>query len=296
MSDKIQNRLVRRQQGFRQKSRLYAAIRKSAGFSLLELLAVMSIMALLSTMAVTSYFTAIRGMTRRSAVKHLANSIILARQRACLEGVRVSVMIFNEVSGYDADNQPIVVPSYVVCKEVGRVTTISGTKLVDEFTPLDQMFGVRTDDTHDEQLSSGYLGSMRLYNLTAGKWWQVTPEAVAHNLTSRYSPYSQKSRTIVAYAFEENSRIPNANRATWAVGDVFGLEAAAPGALPTGFKFKNLDGSSDALPENLNQSAVVTFLPDGTAQEDVEITIKELMPPAMTADILVKKDGSIRYD
>ena len=63
--------------------------RKDAGFSLLELLAVMSIMALLTTLAVTSYFSAVRGMGRRSAVNNLANTLIQARQRACMDNARV---------------------------------------------------------------------------------------------------------------------------------------------------------------------------------------------------------------
>ena len=105
--------------------------RSRRGFSLLELLAVMSIMAMLSTLAVTSYFSAVRGMTRRSAVKHLANTLVVARQRACLEGSRMSVMIFNEVSRYEGSKE-IVIPSYVICKEVGRISFISQDKLVDE--------------------------------------------------------------------------------------------------------------------------------------------------------------------
>ena len=71
------------------------------GFTLVELLTVMAIMAMLSTIAVSSYFTAIRGMARRSALKHLANTFVLARQRACMEGASMSVMIFNEITGYD---------------------------------------------------------------------------------------------------------------------------------------------------------------------------------------------------
>ncbi|HPC49028.1 MAG TPA: prepilin-type N-terminal cleavage/methylation domain-containing protein [Kiritimatiellia bacterium] len=269
--------------------------RSAAGFSLLELLSVMAIVALLSTLAVTSYFNAIRGMTRRSAVKHLANSLILARQRACLEGVRVSVMVYNEVAGYNNKGDPECVPSYVVCKEAGRVTALSGTTLVDEFTPLDKMFGTATED---DTVGSSYLGSMRLYNLTAGKWWQVTPTAVSHNLTGRKSSYiADRKYTIPAFGFKKNANVRNANDAMWEVGDVYGLEAAPPGSLPKGFKFINLDGNSDSLPENLNKVELVTFLPDGTAQKaPLTVTIRELLPPKLRGEVKVQKDGSIQYD
>ncbi len=262
--------------------------KRSRGFTLLELLAVMSIMAMLTTLAVTSYFSAIRGMTRRSAVKHFANSLILARQRACLEGVRVSVMVFNEITGYDGSD-PTVVPSYVVCKEVGKISFISQGKLIDEFAPLDKMFGT-------EAASASYLGSMRLYNLTQGKWWNVKPSVEKHDLTGRGSAYQpSKVYTLPAYGFTKNMNVQNPNDATWNVGDTYGVEASPPGSLPKGFKFVELDGASNNEPDNVSKVVCVTFLPDGTAQRDETIRIRELLPPNTTAKIEVKSDGSINY-
>lgn len=252
------------------------------GFSLLELLAVMSIMAMLTALAVTSYFNAIRGMTRRSAVKHFANSLILARQRACLEGVRVSVMVFNEITGYNAKNEPEIVPSYVVCKETGRITAISQGKLIDEFASLDKMF------PKPAGMSAGYLGSMRLYNLTQGKWTQVFPWAESHNLTGRHSSYLPKSYEYPVYGFTKNTNVKNSNEATWEVGDMYGVEAAPPGSLPKGFQFRQLDDDVDRV-------VCFTFMPDGTAQAAKSIDIDELMPPNTKAGVKVESDGSINY-
>ena len=81
----------------RQKKAAGTPKRARRGFSLLELLAVMSIMAMLSTLAVTSYFGAIRGMASRGAKKHFQNTLLLARQRACIDGARVRLMAFYEV-------------------------------------------------------------------------------------------------------------------------------------------------------------------------------------------------------
>ena len=260
----------------------------SRGFSLLELLAVMSIMAMLTTLAVTSYFNAIRGMTRRSAVKHFANSLILARQRACLEGVRVSVMVFNEITGYEG-SEVAVVPSYVVCKEVGKISNISQGKLIDEFAPLDKMFGTAA-------AGASYLGSMRLYNLTQGKWWQVNPSVVSHNLSGRASAYQPpKSYTLPVYGFTKNANVKNSNEATWNVGDTYGVESAPPGSLPKGFKFVELDGASNNEPDNVSKVVCVTFLPDGTVQNAQTVRIRELLPPNTVAQVSVKDDGSINY-
>jgi prepilin-type N-terminal cleavage/methylation domain-containing protein len=257
------------------------------GFSLLELLAVMSIMAMLTTLAVTSYFSAIRGMTRRSAVKHLANTLILARQRACMEGTRVSVMVFNEVSGYDNAGREKIVPSYVVCKEVGRISSMSSGILIDEFAPLNKMFGTAT-------LDASYLGSIRLYNLTQGKWSNVLPSVTEHKLTGRASAYQMaKSGTevlydIPAYGFVKNTKVPNQNDATWQAGDSYGIEAAPVSSLPRGFEF-------DELQESLSKVVCVTFKPDGSST-DKTVGIRTTQTPVTRSRVSVQSDGTITYD
>ncbi len=258
------------------------AYKRRRGFSLLELLAVMSIMAMLTTLAVTSYFSAIRGMTRRSAVKHLANTLTLARQRACMEGTRVSVMVFNEVAGYDDAGNVKIAPSYVVCKEIGRISAISGGKLVDEFAPLDKMFGTAT-------LSADYLGSTRLYNLSRGKWSNVLPSVKDATLTSRGSSYRNgQDYDIPAFGFVINTKVPNPNGATWAVGDSYGVEASPINSLPRGFQF-------DELQESLSQVVSVTFEPDGKASDKL-IRIRTTLPPITRSGVTVKSDGSVTYN
>ncbi|MBV5332606.1 hypothetical protein JZU54_03370, partial [bacterium] len=215
---------------------------------------------MLTTLAVTSYFNAIRGMTRRSAVKHLANTLILARQRACMEGTRVSVMVFNEVVGYEDGATPKLAPSYVVCKEVGRISyTSTGKKpaLIDEFAALE----------------AGYLGSTRLYNLSQGKWSNVLPSVKEHLLTSRASAL-QKAKTgaellydIPAYGFVVNKKVPNLNAAKWSVGDSYGIEVAPINSLPRNFEF-------DDLKESVSKVVCVTFEPDGSVSQVASLAIR----------------------
>lgn len=260
--------------------------RSRRGFSLLELLAVMSIMAMLTTLAVTSYFSAIRGMTRRSAVKHLANTLILARQRACMEGARVSVMIFNEVAGYDSAGKAKVAPSYVVCKETGRITFITAGLLIDEFSPLDKMFGTATYD-------DSYLGRMRIYNLTQGKWSNVMPSAKSKPLTGRGSAYlAAKTGADVAYDIPAYGFVVkddnNPNKASWSVGDSYGVEASPINSLPRGFEF-------DDLRDNLSDAVCITFQPDGSSAAK-SVRIRTTVPPVVRSGISVKSDGSITYD
>jgi prepilin-type N-terminal cleavage/methylation domain-containing protein len=259
------------------------------GFSLLELLAVMSIMAMLTTLAVTSYFSAIRGMTRRSSVKHLANTLILARQRACMEGTRVSVMVFNEVSGYDEQTKKEkIAPSYVVCKEVGRISFISQGTLIDEFASLDTMFGTAAIDAN-------YLGSIRLYNLKNGGWSNVYPSVkkVEPEISSAYElalKGQEVLHKIPMFGFVINKKVPNPSpkKDSWNVGDSYGIEVVPINSLPRGFQFT-------ALPRYDSAPICVTFRPDGSATPNV-ISILATQAPGGKSGVTVKEDGSITYD
>lgn len=272
-----------------------------AGFSLLELLAVMSIMAMLSTVAVTGYFSAVRGMARRSAVKHLVNTLVLARQRACLEGTRISVMLYNEHVGNDEEGAPVVVPSYVVCKEIGTVSNISGNKLSDEFETLGKFFNL------GGQTISGGMGemlSMRLYNMTAGGWWEVYPWVKEdYGLVSgRRSSYdlarnqTQASYDLPVYTFEKNQTVSsqqgtaNEPPGGWRVGHSYGIEAIPVNSLPRGILFDKFD-------ENINQAAIcITFRPDGSAEKNETIRLVEKNPPKKSLSITVEQNnGTIGY-
>lgn len=255
---------------------------KRRGFSLLELLAVMSIMALLTTMAVTSYFSAIRGMARRSAVKQIVNTLTVARQRACMDSARYSVVFFNEITGAtDSD----VTPSYVVSKELGRLTYIEGNStFVDEFTPLESIFGI------DDNNANGYLGSLRLYNLTQGKWTQVFPWAIVYPLQRYSATKSATQYNLNPYALKENPKVPNLNKAQWTVGDAYGVEAAPIRSLPKGFEFTQLKS-------NVNQALAITFFPDGRAKwaTGSKISLLEKSPPQKGIDIEVTETGVVKY-
>lgn len=224
--------------------------RSQSGFSLLELLAVMSIIATLTTLAVTSYFSAVRGMARRSTVNNLANTLILAHQRACIESACFSVIMFNEAKGNDDKD---VTPSYVVCKEVGKITATSGSKLIDEFTPLNELFST------DPRV--GKNGVMRLYNLSEGKWTWVQKFVESADLTSRKSAYHSATYDLSPFGFTiSDSNGDNPNAATWEVGDSYGIEATAVRALNRHFYFK-------ALGKNKSGVLRVTFATDGQLKD-----------------------------
>lgn len=256
----------------------------------MELLAVMAVMALLTTLSVTSYFGAVRSMTRRSAIKHLVNTLLLARQRACMENSRISVMIFNDIVGI---NQTDVTPSYVLCKEIGRISFVKGDRLADEFFEIEKIFGVTS-------YGPSYKGSLRLYNLDEGKWSDVYPWVEPYELTDRRSasgnPYMSASERVNGYSlncfsFRINPNVQHNNPASWEIGDPYGIEAGPMGALPRNFWFAQLQSV-------VTKSLVFTFNPDGTAvaKNGWKITIQETQLPKKSASIVVTERGDVKYD
>jgi Tfp pilus assembly protein FimT len=255
----------------------------------MELLAVMAVMGLLTTLSVTSYFGAVRSMTRRSAVTHFVNTLLLARQRACMENSRVSVVLFNDVTGVNLTD---VTPSYALCKEVGRVSFVRNDRIADEFFEIEKVFGTAV-------YGPKYLGSIRLYNLSQGKWTDVFPWVEPYELSDRRSasgnPFmSATERTggysLNCFSFRTNPNVQNRNPANWEIGDPYGIEAAPVGTLPRNFIFKQLQTSTSS-------AITITFNPDGSAkiQGGGTVTIAESLPPNKTSTVTVNTSGKINY-
>jgi type II secretory pathway pseudopilin PulG len=259
----------------------------------MELLAVMSIMALLTTLSVTSYFGAVRSMTRRSAVSHFANTLILARQRACIENSRVSVVVFNDITGADAGADNYFTPSYALCKEVGRISFLNNDLLADEFSEIEKIFGTVS-------YGPSYKGSIRLYNLTEGKWSNVYPWVEPYVLSQRESasgnPYMtvaerQNGYSLNVFAFRKNARAPSPSEPQWKIGNPYGIEAAPLGTLPRNFEFRRLPSSS-------SEPVTVTFNPDGSAtlKGGGTFTIIEKLPPNKKSTVTVTTTGDVKFD
>lgn len=69
-----------------------------AGFTLLELLAVMGIMLILGTIAVTSYRSMVSGSGITASLGHLRQSLALARQQAIMQGKSAYVVFYQDTN------------------------------------------------------------------------------------------------------------------------------------------------------------------------------------------------------
>jgi hypothetical protein len=104
----------------------------------------------------------------------------------------------------------------------------------------------------------GEHGVMRLYNISEGKWSWVQQYVTEASLTGRKSPYqSATTYKLTPYAFTVSSSDgSNPNKASWEVGDSFGIEATAVRSLNRHFYFRTLG-------KNKTGVLKVTFAPDG---------------------------------
>ena len=228
------------------------------GFSLMELLAVMAIMGILSTMAITGYFSAVRGMARRRAVSNLVAALSQARQRACIDGTRTALVCYNVKSDANSTDLKTVSPTYVVCKALGRVTSIASGKIGDEFTPLDKIFGLTPPPSGASAYKS--FGSRRLYNLSRTGWTDVgvTVDASTYNyeLISGLSGENFGMPTLL-WCF---TKVPGgSDNAGWQVGDLYGIEVSPPGIFPKNVYFGKL------MADDKTQINVL-FKPNGSAR------------------------------
>jgi len=234
----------------------------------MELLTVMAIMALLSTLAVTGYFSAVRGMAKTRGVSGLMNALTLARQRACTDGAKTSVLCFNTWSGAESlpnasasEKRKACTPTYLICKAIGQLTYVSGNELGDEFTPLNRLF------TLDNSPNTSAPAPVRLYNLTRGGYSDVLQ-------TVKRIPYPGTAGSLIS---PENGRPPYSSvllcftrkktvgvSGDWKPGDTYGVAVSPVASLPKNVYFGStlnpgIDSSSS------KSMVTVEFFPDGSA-------------------------------
>jgi type II secretory pathway pseudopilin PulG len=204
---------------------------RRAGFTLLELLIVISMMIFITTIAVMNYFGAMRSAGYTAVSSDVFSALVMARQRACINGQPVIVYL------RDATN-------YVFLAPMGTITMITA--------------GVDSDDGRTvfwDQYGSPKLAQSNLIVNMNNPRYTAKVESAADDTTLPLRSYVNVDGIFDSVAGVRGGKIVvnlSPPPIGWNEGDQYGTEVLSPSILPKGFVFETPTPNS------------VLFRPDGT--------------------------------
>ena len=227
-------------------------MKRSSGFTLIELMVVIGIMILLASIVVTGSFGMSRASGYMAAENVVYNTLQAARQKACTDGKRVFVA-FVQIKA--DSNTEIDDYSLVTVEAIGTISEAMDEKnrtyFRDRASALSQYTGTRSDDL--------------IWNLDTGAVVEG-PFTNLHSTVSGSKIPPDGSEGEYSYSATELRLIRNepANRGRgkfdkglWEQGHAYGFQIGETQELPTGFKLgiDSVTGSPKGW--------LVVFEPDG---------------------------------
>jgi prepilin-type N-terminal cleavage/methylation domain-containing protein len=182
-----------------------AACRPScAGFTLMELLVVITIMGLISTIAVSSYFGITRAAAYSASHDTLYNTLVLTKQRAVIDGKATSLVILSS-------------NEYTVVRAVGRISHLTPA-VSDAYADLS---GAVSDKPSE------------IYNLDSTLTTISQSVTIQSGTQPIKDPFTGTDYDATAYKFT------GAGAGFFAVGDRYGFALHSKQVLPRGYNFTN---------------------------------------------------------
>lgn len=211
---------------------------KRSGFTLMELLVVVGIMGLLGTISVGGYRAMQRGMEERGVMQNVNEFTRSAYQRAQIDRTPVAVFFWNETlreENATGTQTPVVVGKAVAVRRYGRITSVSGEDLIDEFGDLRFSRLIVDEDNEDanDSSSSGGAGEdadgQYLYPMngtrdgTSLNRSLVRSTTVQKTINPTLVMFGESTQgEVIAYAYHVLDR----GNVSWSVGDAYGFEFA----------------------------------------------------------------------
>ena len=237
-------------------------------FTLLELLVVVSIMALLGVASSSGYHALVRGMKERGTVAGASAVLRAAKERARIDRVPTVVFCYNRMlrqAGGTEDANAIVAGEMVAVRRAGRISSVRGKFLYDEFGDLDVSY-----ESTEEQEELAKSGGMRLYRFGGGKMsdmrYSIVADAVYSTDQERLFTFTHgytNQQTCAFYNLQKSDREPSG----WQAGHAYGFEFATL-KLPAGFVFKK---DIPTEPGKITTPTVLYFDPEEDATPEIEI-------------------------
>lgn len=263
-------------------ARRAARTRGRAGFTLLELVAVIGIIALMSVVVVGGFNGILRAIADTSGADAMRRALMLARQQACVDGEDTYVWVtgmntfavVRKAGTVSAVSSGSRNPSYL--QVGGRETSVAAKYIEDEYADLasaEQGFVIDADTlaTDINDIVKNYKG-IRVFDMSTAKMADVT-----------VPPWFDGKKDAWVFGIAKDA-------GGFAVGADYGWLIYPEQTLPAGYVFADSYDSNGAFKENYDTK--VHFLADGTADSQVTFPIYEVSTKK-TRQVQVSVDGTI---
>ena len=224
-------------------------MKRSGGFTLIELMVVVGIMVLVASIVVTGSFGMSRASGYLAAENVVYNTLQAARQKACTDGKRVLVAF---VPTMTEDNDGEDDYAIVSVEAAGAISSVANNYIRDRNMTLAQYANTRSEDS--------------IWDLNSGACVEGPFTNVLIDATERIPLESGPGK--YGYRMTELRLIRNEpgtsgrggfSSSLWKVGHAYGFQIGETQELPTGFKLgvSSVGGSP--------RGELVVFEPDGSS-------------------------------
>ena len=224
-------------------------MKRSSGFTLIELMVVIGIMILLASIVVTGSFGMSRASGYMAAESVVYNTLQAARQKACTDGKRVLVAFIK----IEADtNTKIDDYSIVMAEAAGTIGKRDAKDhFYDRTSTLVNYQDMRSEDSI-WNLDTGYCAPGPFTNYVSN----ISDDTIIPSAVN-VGAYSYSPTIVKLLAREGKTRGDEENFSKWNEGEAYGFQIGETQEIPMGFKFK-VNGSADHLDDWR-----IRFEPDG---------------------------------
>lgn len=263
-------------------ARRAARTRGRAGFTLLELVAVIGIIALMSVVVVGGFNGILRAIADTSGADAMRRALMLARQQACVDGEDTYVWVtgmntfavVRKAGTVSAVSSGSRNPSYL--QVGGRETSISAKFIEDEYADLasaEQGFVIDADTlaTDINDIVKNYKG-IRVFDMSTAKMADIT-----------VPPWFDGKKDAWVFGIAKDA-------GGFAVGADYGWLIYPEQTLPAGYVFADSYDSNGAFKENYDTK--VHFLADGTVDSPAAFPVYEVSVKK-TRRVQVSGDGKV---
>jgi prepilin-type N-terminal cleavage/methylation domain-containing protein len=254
---------------------------KRNAFTLLELMLVMAIMGMMGTLAVGSYRGIQRGMEERGVMQNVNQFLKSAYSRAQIDRQPVVVYLWNETVSEETETKELHVSGHAVAvRPFGRVSSVQGNYIYDEFGDLRSNSNIRNIDETDENNSSvstsniDYPGNRTyIYKIDAStspmRKTLISQTTILQELTEpvfggrdfggsgEQEDTGSNFKKIPAYCYVISSA--DSSGVKWQSGDLYGFEFQEL-VLPKNYIFGSNYSKTESSPI-VNLTTIPKFLP-----------------------------------